>query len=321
MKIKQPFNLTRVTRTVYTAYWDEVMAVQDEHWKSRPHDLFSKSYERSQIDMHIPVLEMWREWSKVGVRKRTFPFAYPTLGATEALDIIMRRYKRVHVFKGDYEGFRQLADADDREIITHVRRAEAPAKHSFYENDVFIVSHPSAIDGESWNDLELWLENMRSKYPMVDVVLDCSYLGANKKALAMEIYRHTNVEAVIFSFSKPFGTAFHRIGGIYCRHMNERLEYSRYFKNVPGIALGERLMNAYAVDYIPKRYAALQQAAIDEAKRVGEVPDDAVCSDVIMLARSTTGQKEFERAPGQYRYCLTKAMDLIHHGQILANQP
>jgi len=321
MKIKQPYNLTRVTRTVYTAYWDEVMAVEDELWRSRPHNLFTKSYERSQIDRHIPFLELWREWSHLGVRNRSFPCAYPTHGATEALDIIMRRYKGVHVFKGDYEGFHQLADADNRGIVEHVRRATTPADHSFGENEVFIVSHPSAIDGESWADLETWLENMRSKHPKVDVILDVSYLGANKTTLAMEIYRHTNVEAVIFSFSKPFGTAFHRIGGIFCQHMNPRLEYNCYFKNLPGIALGERLMQAYAIDFIPNRYAALQQVALAEAKRVGEVPEDAVCSDVIMLARSATGQKEFERAHGQYRFCLSKAMDLIHHGQILANKP
>jgi hypothetical protein len=129
------------------------------------------------------------------------------------------------------------------------------------------------------------------------------------------------VEAVVFSFSKPFGLAFHRVGGIFCRHMNERLEYARYFKNVPGILLGHSLMDAYEPTKIPQRYAALQELALAEAKRVGEAPEQATCSDVILLARAATGSKEFERTRGQYRFCLTKAMDLIHHGQILANQP
>lgn len=317
MKVRKPFNLSRVTRTVYTLYWDEVMAVQDEHWRSRPHDLFTKSYERGQIDMHAPFLDLWLEWSNIGVRKRSYPFAYPTAGGTEALDIMMRSYDSIHVFRGDYEGYRQLADEARRGLIVHERRKEAPPRNNLGERDAFILSYPSAIDGELWPELEVWLENMRSKYPKTDVILDLAYLGCTKTLVKLDLNRHSNVEALIFSFSKPFGAAFHRIGGIYCRHMNGRLEYNRYFKNVPGIALGERLMKAYAPDYIPKRYATLQQAALDEAKRVGEVPESAVCSDVIMLARSAMGQKEFERSPGNYRYCLTKAMDLIHHGQIL----
>jgi hypothetical protein len=321
VKIKQPFNLTRVTRTVYTLYWDEVMAIQDELWKSRPHAKFMKAYERSQIEMHIPFLERWREWSGVGVRKRAFPFAYPTAGGTEALDIIMRGYDSVHVFKGDYEGYRQLADAGRRGLVEHERRKEAPIHQSPGEKDVFIVSYPSAIDGEHWSDLETWLENMRAAFPTTAVILDLAYLGCTKTPTRLELNRHSNVEAVVFSFSKPFGLAFHRVGGIFCRHMNERLEYARYFKNVPGILLGHSLMDAYEPTKIPQRYAALQELALAEAKRVGEAPEQATCSDVILLARAATGSKEFERTRGQYRFCLTKAMDLIHHGQILANQP
>ncbi len=325
MKIRAPYNLSYVTRTVYTLYWDEILAVQDDHWKSRPHDLFMKSYERSQIDMHTPFLDLWREWSGCGIRRRAFLFGYPTAGATEALDIVMRRYQRIHTFKGDYEGYRQLADADNREIYSHHRSKKAPdndpRRFDKYGGDAFIVSHPSAIDGEPWNDLEPWLENMHSKHPKVHIILDLAYLGCTKSKFTLELHRHPNVEAVVFSFSKPFGAAFHRIGGIFCRHGNARLEYNRYFKNVPGIALGMELMKKHAVDYIPNRYAILQQAALDAAKEAGEIPESAICSDVIMLAHSPTGQKEFERAPEQFRFCLTKAMDQIHHGQVLARHP
>lgn len=317
MKIRQPYNLSRVTRTVYTIYWDEVMAVQDQLWKDRRHDLFMKTYERSQIDMHVPFLERWRTWSNVGARKRAFPFAYPTAGGTEAVDIIMRRYKRLHVFKGDYEGYRQLADADNREIIEHVRRLELPAKHHFDESDAFIVSYPSAIDGELWNDLDTWLENMRAKYPDVDIILDMAYLGSTKTPITTEFYRHTNVESIIFSFSKPFGLAHHRVGGVFSRHINQRLEYNKYFKNLPGIMLGHALMEAYDPTYIPKRYAQLQEAALDAAKVAGEVPVNAVCSDVVLLARASNGQKEFERTNDHYRFCLTKAMDKLHHQHTL----
>ena len=313
MKIRQPFNLTRVTRTVYTLYWDEVMTVQDLLWKDRRHDLFMKTYDRSQIEMHTPFLERWRSWSNVGIRKRAFPFAYPTAGGTEAIDMAMRRYKRLHVFKGDYEGYRQLADADNRELIEHVRRVEIPSKHHFDESDAFIVSYPSAIDGERWADLDAWLENMRGEYPNVDIILDMAYLGSTKTPVSLELHRHTNVETVIFSFSKPFGLAHHRVGGMFSRHINRRLEYNKYFKNLPGIILGHRLMERYDPTDIPKRYAQLQEVALETAKNAGEVPMDATCSDVILLAKATTGQKEFERCADHYRFCLTKAMDKIHH--------
>jgi histidinol-phosphate/aromatic aminotransferase/cobyric acid decarboxylase-like protein len=313
VKLRQPYNLDHVTRTVYTLYWDEVMAVQDQLWKDRRHDLFMKTYERSQIEMHVPFLDRWRTWSNVGIRKRAFPFAYPASGGTEALDTVMRSYRRVHVFKGDYEGYRQLADADNRELIEHVRRVEVPAKHHFDEGDAFIVSYPSAIDGELWPDLDNWLENMRSKYPKVDIILDMAYRGCTKTPIALELYRHSNVETVVFSFSKPFGLSQHRVGGAFCRHVNRRLEYNKYFKNLPGIILGNQLMEAYEPTYIPQRYAKLQQAALEAAQANKEAPTEAVCSDAIMLARAASGQKEFERTPGQFRFCLTKAMDQLHH--------
>lgn len=323
MKIRAPHNLSLVTRTVYTMYWDEVMAVQDEHWRSRPHGLFAKSYERSQIDMHKPFLARYREWSGMGLRKTAFPNIYATSGATEALDILMRKYQGIHVFKGDYEGFKQLARADHRNITEHVRRVDAPNDKSFRKavaaDDVFIVSYPSAIDGECWGDMETWLSNMRDKLPKAKVILDLSYIGTLKQPANFDIYRHSNVEAVVFSFSKPFGTAFHRIGGVFSRHMSDRLEYNRYFKNVPGIDLGFKLMERHTVDAIPLRYAALQEAALKQAKLAQEVPESAVCSNAIMLARSDNGSKEFERTTSHYRFCLSKGMDLIHHGQILAS--
>lgn len=313
MKIRQPFNLNHVTRTVYTLYWDEVMAVQDQLWKDRRHDLFMKTYERSQIEMHTPFLDRWRSWSNAGVRKRAFPFAYPAAGGTEALDIVMRRYETIHVFKGDYEGYGQLAHAARQSLIEHQRRVEAPARRVPGEKDAFIASYPSSIDGQPWSELENWLEFMRSKHPKTDVILDLAYLGCTKTPIALELYRHSNVEAVVFSFSKPFGLASDRIGGVFCRHMNERLEYNRYFKNLPGIILGNKLMETYEPTYIPERYAKLQEIALQAAISAGEVPESAVCSDVILLARADTGQKEFERASGQFRFCLTKAMDKLHH--------
>jgi hypothetical protein len=166
--------------------------------------------------------------------------------------------------------------------------------------------------------METWLYNMRAALPTVKVILDLSYVGTLKKPVNIDIYRHSNVEAAVFSFSKPFGAAFHRIGGVFSRHMNDRLEYNRYFKNVPGIDLGLKLMERYAVDAIPLRYAALQQVALDEAKRAREIPESAACSNAIMLARGNEGSKEFERTSGHFRFCLTKGMDLIHHGPILA---
>ncbi len=314
MRVKPPYNLSLVTRTVYTIYWDETMAVQDAFWQSRPHGLFNETSTRKQMDMHEPFLASWPVWSGIPIKKRHFQFGYPLQGATEFLFATIKPPFRLHVFKGDYEGYRQAAQANGVEIVEHERRTEAPPKHSFDDTgrfvDVYFVSHPSSIDGEIWDGLETWLENMALKYPHVRIYLDLAYVGSTKKRVVIEPHRFRNIEGICFSFSKPFGTFFHRIGGAYLRHHHPVLHYNKWFKNLPALALGDELMRRYAVNAIPERNTALQAQALVAAQEAGEVPADAVCSDVVLLARGPTGHQEFERAPGQFRFCLTKGMDL-----------
>lgn len=310
-KVRAPYNLSLATRTVYTIYWDETMAAQDAVWQSRPHDLFRQTTTRKQMDMHIPFLDAWTEWSGIALNRRHFQFRYPLNGATDLLMATIKPPMRVHVFKGDYEGYRQAALANHAEIIEHERRINVPPKHSFELDqsiDIFFISHPSSIDGEIWDGLETWLENMASAYPRVRIYLDLAYVGTTKGRVTIEPRRFQNIEGVFFSFSKPFGTFYHRIGGAYLRHQHPVLHFNQWMKNLPGIMLGEELIKRYGVNHIPNRYAALQASALEAAKKAGEVPEDAICSDVVLLARGPTGHKEFERAPGQFRFCLTKGM-------------
>jgi hypothetical protein len=174
---------------------------------------------------------------------------------------------------------------------------------------MFFISNPSALDGEYWKGFDAFAETLRAYYPKVGIVLDVSYVGTVQRHVLMSASRHPNVRAVVFSLSKPFGVYHHRIGGCFSREPVGTLYGNQWFKNVFSIELGQKLMESYPVDALPKKYAAAQQATIAKAIKAELMSADTLPSNVVLLARSSTGPVEYRRASGHYRYCLSPGFD------------
>jgi histidinol-phosphate/aromatic aminotransferase/cobyric acid decarboxylase-like protein len=299
-----------IVKTVISLYYPETRAIVDELWAEKPHELYERAYEGRQENFHVPYLEAWKDWS--GVDVRAFPHAYATGGASEPIkDIILLApiSSRLHVFRGEYEGYARIAEGRQMPVIRHESPEELLGGH-LRPDDLIFLSDPSAIDGEFEPGLEGFLSDLERRDPRVKVVVDMAYVGACSRHTPIDPSAHPNVHAVLFSLSKPFGVYGHRIGGAFCRQEIPTLVGTKWFKNYFSLQLGLRLMeSSLDAEGLPNRYAAHQQAAINHLKVIGELPASAVQANVVLLARGTDGPEDFMRAPGRYRFCLTPALD------------
>jgi hypothetical protein len=300
-----------IVKTVYSYYYPETRDIVGRLWRDEPHTLYDKAWEKETETSHFPFLAAWKDWS--GVDVAGFPHGYPTNGASEAIkDLIslMPSGARLHIFAGEYEGYARIAECHGIEVVIHDPDLEKLVQSCrFMPGDLFFVSNPSAIDGEYRKDFDAFALTMRAYYPSVGIVLDVSYVGTVQRHRLLWASRHPNIRAVVFSLSKPFGVYNHRIGGCFSRQEVGTLYGNRWFKNHFSIELGRQLMEKYAVDALPKKYAAAQQAVIEKGVEAGVLPAETIPCNVVLLARSAAGPAEFLRAPGHYRYCLTPGFD------------
>lgn len=300
-----------IVKTVYSYYYPETRVIVGRLWRDEPHRLYDKAWEKKTETSHLPFLDAWKRWS--GVDVADFPYGYPTNGASEAIkDLIslMPSGARLHVVEGEYEGYARIAECHGIEVVVHRRDVvESIMRGRFGPGDLFFVSNPSGLDGEYWDDFDAFAESLQFYHPTVGIVLDVSYVGTVQRHRPLRASRHPNVRAVVFSLSKPFGVYYHRIGGCFSRQEVGTLYGNRWFKNHFSIELGRLLMEAYAVEALPKKYAAGQQAIIEKALQAGLLPAETIPSNVVLLARSPVGPAEFQRAPGHFRYCLTPGFD------------
>lgn len=301
-----------VGKTVISLYYPETRAIVDQLWGEKPHELYERAYEGHQENHHLAYLEAWKDWS--GVDVRAFPHAYATSGASEPIkDIILTALPsaRLHVFRGEYEGYARIAEGRGMPVIRHESQGNLLEAH-LRPDDLVFLSDPSAIDGEHVEGLGAFLYYLERRNPGVKVVVDMAYVGACARHWRLDPSSHPNVHAVLFSLSKPFGVYGHRIGGAFCRQEIPSLYGNKWFKNYFSLQLGLRLMESTGdAESLPRRYAARQKALIDGLKAAGDLPESAMPAGVVLLARGPEGPEEFMRAPGRYRFCLTPALDRI----------
>jgi hypothetical protein len=309
-----------VMPTVYSLYFLATRWVVGMLWRLLPHVWYERNYLKRQDAVHEKFLQKWRDWSGVDLGKE-FPEAYPTNGASEAINNLimwyaLRAWKRgvvptLHVIQGEYEGYRKIAEGCEIEVVEHRRVLEEVLAYPFQSGDMFWISNPSAIDGEYWAEFESFASGMEATHPEVAIFLDVTYVGLVKRPVPLRPSRYRNIHATVFSLSKPFGVYYHRIGGVFSRYALPTLWANRWFKNLFSLELGFALMTRYRVTELPERYAALQAAVVNELKEKGELPEETTPCNVVILARSTTGPDAYQRAPGHYRFCLSPAMDQV----------
>jgi len=290
---------------------------------------FRDAWTGKQFTSHEILLDRWMAWvaPMVAMSAAAFPWRYPTAGASEALFHLIAQYgnrarkerfdPEVHVFAGEYEGYRAYAEACGIAVVEHARADWEAVAGQLPASALFCLSQPSAIDGNVWTDANAFLA-------LVDngaeprVLLDVTYVGATAELPPQRILADCgSVLAVTFSLSKPFGVYYDRIGGALCRQPVSSLLGNQWFKNLTSLQLGTALIERHAVLDLPRKYKRTQQEAL---LRIGRSlgltlrPSDVYVLATAIADSSTDPQlAAFLRRPAgnpdaTLRICLTPAM-------------
>jgi hypothetical protein len=300
-----------------------------EHWL----DLYREPWTQKQDAMDQAYFEQWLRWSAPVVRfdAASFPFRYPTAGASEGIYKLMAEYAarsrsagiapEIHVFEGEYEGFVAFAAALELPLVRHRRDDWAEVPGRIPANAQFWISQPSAIDGTVWAAFEAFASALAEQCPTVGLVPDLTYVGcvAREFTVALDF---PNIPAFVISQSKPFGGYYQRAGAVFSRRDSPSLFGNRWFKNLQSLAWATEMMHRHGVHELARRYRPVQEQA---AASVGETLGIAelTAADVMVLgtAPAPEPQDEFPpllrsvlRGTGKgrvLRLCLTPSMSLL----------
>jgi len=271
----------RAFTTVYSYYLPEVRAAISDLVAAYPHDVFLRSVTPAGLDtFHEPILEQLvaahaRDVPGLGA----FPYRYPTAGSEEGIREFMTRLatageRRLYMWAGDYEGYREVARTRGMETV----EVERDADPSTLAAGPWFLSNPSARDGNIVPAAEVQALAEAGH----QVFYDLSYLGSTDPA----VYdvSHPNVTAVALSFSKTFGLFYYRIGFLFTREPVPALYANKWFKNVLSLLIAERVMRLDA-GALALKYKGLQKAVLDDLNREHGLSLQA--SDAFLLAHLT----------------------------------
>jgi hypothetical protein len=248
---------------------------------ARRHHLeqFRDAWTGKQFASHQVFIERWVAWAApvVAIDAASFPWRYPTAGGSEALFHVIAAYgnrargekfnPEVHVFAGEYEGYKAYAEACGIAVIEHPRANWQEIGRTLPATALFCLSQPSAIDGNVWPQANEFLALLAATTEQPRVLLDVTYVGAIAKQPSLRIAADSlSVQSLAFSLSKPFGVYYDRIGGVLCRRAMPSLFGNQWFKNLTSLQLGMALLDRHDVFDLPRRYKQVQREA---AARVG----------------------------------------------------
>lgn len=314
VEIEKKYASAPVTPMVWSLWLPETERVAREFLVEETEQMFDdlrQAYDRPPCQLHTEFLNTWRTWSQIELGD-AFPYQYVGAGSSEVIRSIIRNIGvyRLHVFEGEYEGYRHFAQAP---VVVHPRSLSALSNYPFINSDQFWISHPSAIDGEYWQELEPFLNMLYERNPAIKVYLDVAYHGITRTPEILIPERFPNVAGVVFSLSKIFGVYRFRIGGCVSRQEIPALVGNQWFNNYLSLKLGTKLLKTFSFGELASVYQALQAQTVSLLKEGGVLPSSAVAANVLLLARSSEGSREFQRAPGAYRYCLTPSLGRALH--------
>lgn len=240
---------------------------------------FRDAWTGKQFAVHEAFIERWMAWATpvVAIDAAHFPWRYPTAGGSEALFHVIAAYgnrarterfnPEVHVFAGEYEGYKAYAEACGIKVVEHPRADWQHVGRTLAATALFCLSQPSAIDGNVWPQANEFLALLATTASQPRVLLDVTYVGSIADAPSARIAADSPaVQALAFSLSKPFGVYYDRIGGVLCRKAMPSLFGNQWFKNLTSLQLGEALLDRHDVFDLPRRYRNVQREA---AARIG----------------------------------------------------
>lgn len=182
-----------------------------------------------------------------------------TAGSSEAIRQVITETVinggRIFCRPGEYEGYRAYTEAANGQYIELNHMQEKRVKEqNLTDKDLFIISFPSAIDGNHLN-----LEGVEASYSASE--LDLRYLESTEVKIAIDLayigvirslYGNTNAinkaDYVFVTLSKVFGLYYHRIGGVFCKPglTPKGLVGQKWFMNIDSLRLGTRLMQHFS---------------------------------------------------------------------------
>ena len=295
---------------------------------ARPDEMLERHREpwtRKQDAMHREWFDEWIRWASPVVEfdAGAFPHRYPTAGASEGIAKVMGEWAArtrarggspvVHVFEGEYEGFRAFAGAYGVPVVAH-DRSDWPMACDVEGDAQFWISQPSAIDGMVWPHLKEFAERLHQTSPQVELVPDLSYVGAVARPYRI-VLDLPNVRTVALSHSKPFGIYYKRVGGVLSKDEIGSLVGNEWFKNIDSIALGLEMMRRHDVFALPRRYREVQErCAAEIGRRLGV--EGLRAADVMVMGVAPPVGPDDPAAPllrggrgeRMVRVCLTPAM-------------
>lgn len=256
---------------------------------------FREAWTGKQEQLHQEFFDTWHTWSLplIDLDREKFPFSFPTAGASEPLRHLIYDYgntaraenfiPRVHVFEGDYEGYKAYAEAAHIELVEHDRREWQVIADSLPDTELFFLSQPSAIDGNVWHEANHFLKRLSAKSQTPRVIMDMTYVGAIADAPSEKFaLSEPCVRNIVFSLSKPFGVYYDRIGGVWSREQDLGLFGNMWFKSLHALQLGTELMKRHTVFSLPRTYRPIQLEQIQRASERLKIP--LVPADVYILA-------------------------------------
>lgn len=296
--------------TVYSYYLPEIRDLITRMTRDYPHDVFLRSILPGLDDFHVPVMDRLIGSHAVDVPALgQFANRYPTAGSEEGIREYMtvlqgQGVKRIYVWKGDYEGYREVARTRGIEAVDvefEADPAALPPGHWF-------LSNPSARNGMIVpREKVLAIAEAGHK-----VFYDLSYIGTTVPV----VYdvAHPNVAVVAVSFSKPYGLFYYRIGFIFSREPVATLYANKWFKNIYGLLIADRIVQEVDQAQLSAKYRSIQAEIVRSIN--AETGLGLAAADVFLLANmpASSAARLPEEAQSQlnryrrgdwYRFCLT----------------
>lgn len=308
--------MEKITKTVYSLYYPETDKTLKKIFKESPTFLYEKSYVGStQENMHLDFKDAWLKWVKpVVTMNENLNHFYATAGSSEAIRESIAQYShkkytghRLHMFKGDYEGYSEFAKSYNIPVVLH-DRSNLNTLMGIQSGERFYLSQPSSIDGNVWSQFPEFISILEQFSPGCEVMVDLCYVGAVAKDYQVDLSSKV-VNTVFFSLSKVFGVYYQRIGGVFSKSEIPGLYGNRWFKNVLSLYIGIKLMTKYSVQELPKKYLKFQDKSVKDINK--KYQSNFVLADVIMLINSKLDSKlahNYQRENGA-RICITPILD------------
>ena len=299
-------------------------------------DMYHEPWTSKQDAMHEEYFDTWLAWSApvVNLNEQDFPHRYPTSGGSEGIVKLMAEYMAeykanfqgdantaqptIHVFEGEYEGFRAFADSLGINVVQHDRADWKNVAHKIGAHDQVWISQPSAIDGMVWPHFEDFASELHRAEPRAELIPDLTYVGSVARDFAVNV-DFPNIPSVIMSQSKPMGGYYHRAGGVLSRTPKPTLFGNKWFKNLQSIAWATQMMKTYGVYDLPRKYRDYQEEASARAGRLLGIKG-LEAADVSLLATAPSAnltqewQKTLLRGSKSeqvLRICVTPGMTVL----------